>query len=312
MISIDLYTEEKKAEWNTFIRNAKNGLFLFDRNYMDYHQSRFRDHSLMAYNNKRLIACIPAHCEHGLLISHAGLTFGGVISDPSMRTTTMLEIFEALVLHACEGGIEVVRYKCVPYIYQTLPSGEDLYALFIHEANLYRRDLSSAIYMPELKKPERDRVRRLRKATRSGLTVKEDRNYREYWLILEDNLWKRHKVKPVHSLEEIIWLSSQFPENIRLFSCYDREDLVAGVIVYESRNVAHIQYSACSERGRDLSALDFVYDSLIHRVFVGKRYFDFGISTEQEGKHLNHNLTNFKESYGAGAFVHDIYEMNIK
>ena len=53
MISIQRYTAEKTDEWNTFVAASKNGTFLFNRCYMDYHSDRFKDHSLMFYYDNR-------------------------------------------------------------------------------------------------------------------------------------------------------------------------------------------------------------------------------------------------------------------
>jgi hypothetical protein len=44
------YNPPHKGAWNLFVRSAKNGLFMFDRNYMDYHAGRFSDHSLIAFD----------------------------------------------------------------------------------------------------------------------------------------------------------------------------------------------------------------------------------------------------------------------
>ena len=49
MFEIKRYTPELAKEWNQFVAESKNGTFLFDRNYMDYHSDRFNDHSLMFY-----------------------------------------------------------------------------------------------------------------------------------------------------------------------------------------------------------------------------------------------------------------------
>ena len=43
MLEVRRYTAEQQGEWNSFIATAKNGTFLFDRNYMDYHRDRFED-----------------------------------------------------------------------------------------------------------------------------------------------------------------------------------------------------------------------------------------------------------------------------
>ena len=53
------YSSDKKQIWNDFNRSAKNPLFMFDRDYMDYHSDRFKDHSLMFYKENTLIAILP-------------------------------------------------------------------------------------------------------------------------------------------------------------------------------------------------------------------------------------------------------------
>ena len=46
-LSIAVYKPENKASWDVFVSKAKNGIFLFYRDYMDYHSERFHDHSLL-------------------------------------------------------------------------------------------------------------------------------------------------------------------------------------------------------------------------------------------------------------------------
>ena len=54
MFEIRRYTADRADEWNLFVAASKNGTFLFDRRFMDYHSDRFRDHSLMVYRDGRL------------------------------------------------------------------------------------------------------------------------------------------------------------------------------------------------------------------------------------------------------------------
>ena len=63
MFEIIRYTPDKADEWNQFIAKSKNGTFLFDRHYMDYHRDRFEDHSLMFYLEGALYALMPATAE---------------------------------------------------------------------------------------------------------------------------------------------------------------------------------------------------------------------------------------------------------
>lgn len=49
MLCLESYTQNDKPLWNAFNAESKNGLFMFDRDYMDYHSDRFVDNSLMFY-----------------------------------------------------------------------------------------------------------------------------------------------------------------------------------------------------------------------------------------------------------------------
>jgi hypothetical protein len=42
------YHAEDLETWNRFNQASRNGTFLFDRGYMDYHADRFTDASLMS------------------------------------------------------------------------------------------------------------------------------------------------------------------------------------------------------------------------------------------------------------------------
>ena len=59
MITIVRYADDMRKLWNQFNRQSKNYLFMFDRDYMDYHRDRFKDHSLLFYDEDRLIALLP-------------------------------------------------------------------------------------------------------------------------------------------------------------------------------------------------------------------------------------------------------------
>jgi len=41
--------------WDNFVSEAKNSSFLFYRNFMEYHQDRFEDHSLLLFKKEKLL-----------------------------------------------------------------------------------------------------------------------------------------------------------------------------------------------------------------------------------------------------------------
>ena len=87
--------------------------------------------------------------------------------------------------------------------------------------------------------------------------------------------------------------------------------MVGGVVIYESRHVAHAQYIAATEEGKEMGATDVILNFLIKEYYSEKKYFDFGISTENEGKYLNVGLIDNKEGYGARGVVYDFYKLDL-
>lgn len=308
---VERYQERWKDRWDDFVRRSKNGTFLFLRDYMDYHRDRFADHSLMVWDKSQLLALLPANRSGDLVASHAGLTYGGFVVDEQMKTPTMLELAHRVMDHLCREGVRRFLYKTVPHIYHRAPAEEDRYALFRLGAKMYRRDVTSVVECAGRLSFQRRRLRSMRKALAAGVTCGPTDDFETYWRILEHNLSSAHGVRPVHTVTEIRRLHRLFPQNIKLFGAFLDGEMIAGTVIYESASVAHAQYIATSDRGRVLGALDLLFFSLLTDEYSTKRYFDFGISTVEDGRLLNTGLIEFKEGFGARAVVHEFYELSL-
>ena len=81
MLEVVRYTSDKKDEWDAFVKESDNSSFLFYRDYMEYHEDRFKDFSLLLYDKNKLCALLPGNILNDEFISHQGLTFGGIISS---------------------------------------------------------------------------------------------------------------------------------------------------------------------------------------------------------------------------------------
>src|SRR5579863_929253 len=306
------YEPKYKAQWDKFVLQSKNGVFLFYRDYLEYHAGRFSDFSFLFYQDDQLIALMPANRVDDTVVSHGGLTFGGIVSDSKMTTPRMLRVLSALVDYLRTGGIKKLIYKAVPHIYHIFPAEEDLYALFAHNARLLRRDVSSTIVREQKLPYAAEREAALRKARSHGVTVEQTTDFPQFMAMVAAGLKTRYGVQPVHSAAEIELLATRFPENIRLFTSSSGGKLLSGIVVYESAKVAHVQYIGTSPKGRALGALDAVMDVLLNDVYREKPYFDFGISTVENGRSLNLGLIGNKEGYGARATVYEFYELNLE
>lgn len=291
------YTAADKGAWDGFVEAAKNGLFLFYRDYMEYHAGRFEDCSLLAYDGERLVALLPANRKERTLYSHQGLTFGGWITDDAMGAALMLRLFEHLKAWLAAEGLSSLMYKCIPPPYYRAPAQEDIFALFRQQAALMGCE-AAAVIDCRAPLPFCDRRKRgMGKAAKAGIAVRESGDYPQYFALLEKLLKEKYHRAPTHSLEELTVLAARFPESIRLFAAYRHEAMVAGVIVYVSSQVARAQYIASNEEGRQCGALDAVFDHLLQH-YRHKRYFDFGTSSEADGA-LNESLMQQKEGFGA-------------
>lgn len=65
-LKLTRYTSDLCQDWNDLISQSRNGNFLFDRSYMDYHTDRFTDRSYLIHKKHRLVGAIPGNREHGV------------------------------------------------------------------------------------------------------------------------------------------------------------------------------------------------------------------------------------------------------
>ena len=313
-MQINLYQcgSQQFEEWNEFVAKSKNGTFLFDRRFMDYHANRFQDYSLMFYDNDRLQAVMPAHVNGDTLVSHGGLTYGGLVMGPGIKAVQVCELFRELNgCLSCHGFRRVV-YKAVPWIYHQQPAEEDLYALTsVCHARLIIRDISSVIIGDRKMRFSGSRKDGIRKARRQGLIVKESEDFAAFWQILNENLTGKYGVRPVHSAAELELLHSRFPDKIKLYIVFDGEMLVGGTVLFLTPQVLHVQYISATHEGKACGAIDLLFYHLINTVYSDYRYIDFGKSTSSDSADLNENLIFQKEGFGARAVCYDTYEWTL-
>lgn len=299
-------------EWNQFVSASKNGTFLFDRRFMDYHSDRFSDHSLMCYREGRLYALLPANEKGDTLVSHGGLTYGGLVTDSRCSAKGVLDTFTAINDYLRRQAIRRVVYKAIPWIYHQLPAEEDLYALTaVCHARLTIRDISSAIVGTRRLKFTESRRSGLRKALKAGLRICESDDVDAFWPILNDNLTQKYAVRPVHTADELRLLQSRFPENIKLWLVLDGDKPVGGTLLFLTPQVLHTQYISATPYGKQHGALDLLFDHLINHVYADYPYIDFGKSTVSDSADLNEQLIFQKEGFGARAVCYDTYEYEL-
>jgi hypothetical protein len=308
--TVRLYQKKDYNNWNAFIGQAKNATFLFHRDFMEYHNDRFQDYSLIVLDGEKWVAVLPANCVGNQVFSHQGLTYGGLVYNEKVKLASVIEIFKSVLSFLNVAKIEKLQVKLIPSIYHQKPAEELNYALFLANAELIRRDSLAVIDLSKKNNLSKLRKRSIQKGISNNFMIKEVEDFEAFWNeILIPNLAQKHQAKPVHSLQEITNLKCFFPENIRQFNVYENGVIVAGTTIFESENVAHCQYISGKEDKNELGGLDLLFQYLISDVFKNKRVFDFGISNENQGRKLNNGLSYWKESFGASTIVQDFYEV---
>ncbi len=313
------YSQQYQAIWDAFVESSRNGTFLFKRNYMGYHANRFLDASLLFFDkstNVRPLALLPANFDKPgkCIVTHGGLTYGGMLLAPRTSYRQVHEMFVSALEYYRQLGAESLIYKPIPYIYHRYPCQEDLYWLHQNGARLSARSISSCVCLREPLTFSELRRRKMKSAEAGGIKICfDEEDFEGFWKILSDVLQKHHATKPVHSLEEINKLHEKFPREITLVVARNPENkLIAGTVLYHTKSCIHAQYIAASEKGRNSGALDLLFARVISHYKDAAEYFDFGISTEENGTILNEGLLFQKEGFGARGICYDRYELSIK
>jgi hypothetical protein len=311
LIDVCRYTTGREEEWNAFVARSKNGTFLFDRRFMDYHSDRFTDHSLIFSHDGKVIALLPASLSESTVTSHGGLTYGGIVIDAKMTASRMLDVFDAGLAHLRRADVGTLVYKPVPHFYHSMPAEEDLYALYRSGARLTQVDAAAAIPISARIKFSKSKRQGVKLARKAGLVVRESGDWPACWALLDSVLAERHDTKPTHSRPEIERLAAAFPDRIRLFGAHMANEMVSAVVVFDCGRTVHLQYIASGSWGREHGGVDLIVEHLLDDVFHDRCWLDFGISTEAGGTVLNAGLANQKEMFGARTVVYQRYTLDI-
>lgn len=307
MIKVYRYTEEVHQDWDNMVVRSINGNFQHFRNYMEYHNQLFSDHSIMVEWEGTLACIVPAHEVGNVLYSHQGLSFGGFLLYPKLRYSQIYLIISAILEYAYNLGYESIIVKNIPSIYTNSPQGILEHAYFILEAELIGREFISAIPLPmDIETWEHGKRWGLSKSQRLGVRIEENFTFDNFWeKVLIPNLQTKFKAAPVHNVEEISRLATNNKGHIRQFNAYIGSELIAGITIFESEQLVRTQYISATPKGKSLHALDLMIYHLATEVFSHKKYIDLGTSHELQGRNIKHSLLKWKESYGALPYVQD-------
>ena len=146
---------------------------------------------------------------------------------------------------------------------------------------------------------------------REGIVIEQSTDFDSFIELENQVLAQYHGQKAVHTGAELALLHSRFPNEVLLYVAKHEGKIEAGTLLFVYDKVVHTQYMASSEYGRENGALDLVISTVMDEYRDSKQYFDFGISTEEEGRILNNGLISQKEGFGGRSVMYDFYELKV-
>ena len=326
MYRIGIFDGSFEEVWDDFVINRSvNGTFLQTRNFLNYHpKDRFVDASLMVYDEKRLVAVIPACVVHEggktVFYSHKGSTYGGIIVGKSYYKTEKLLGIIGSIDDYLQKSYDKAVLKITADIHSKENSDLLQYALFYHgydnycELNTYI-DLNG-ISGDVIKSFDRNKLRNIRKCESRGLMFREldcDEEIRAFYRLLEINLSK-YGIKPIHTCDELLsFKHTCIPENVRFYGVFANEVMMAGgmMFVFDNVNVIHAQNLSADYRFTEYSPITYLYYKVIERAKKdGFMALSWGVSTENQGRDINLGLIRNKESYGSKHQLNRTYFKN--
>jgi len=303
-IQVKKYLPKNTIQWNAFVKHSVNGTFLLERDFMDYHQERFEDHSLMMYLDGQLICCVPAHVKEGVFYSHRGLSYAGLIIKVAAVKSiesivdALLEYLKGLVLSPSMSVGRKAELQLPPVSYNSI--NKEITAVLEQKGFTINRKLHNhSVPLDQKIQVSPKKSIGYRNGKFEGLRMESGNDFRGFWEeVLIPQLAERHHSKPVHSIAEIELLASRFPDNIIQHHVYREDELLAGVTFFIKGNIVKSQYAASSPEGLKTDAVAYIYMEAM-KEFKGKgfRLMDYGPVNEKDGS-VNKGLQRFKKQLG--------------
>lgn len=322
-LKIEKYIVGNEEKWDNFVLNQSvNGTFLQTRNFLNYHNKKFIDSSLIIWKGiQQIVAVIPA-CEineenNKIFFSHKGSTFGGIVISADYNNVEYInEVVLLMEEYLKKGQFNKVILKVTSDIFNKSNTNILEYILF-KEKYFACNDLSFYInfdeYNPDVGSNFRGNLKRdFVKALKNELifeNINNEAGIKLFYELLELNM-KKFAKSPVHTIEELTEFKQTRLKNIvDFFGVFYRERLVAGSMVFKfNKKVFHTQYLAMNYEYSNLFPMHILNFNLIKTAIKDNfEKFSFGTSTENNGAVLNVGLAKFKEGFGAIGSLNKVY-----
>ena len=305
-----VYTAFHKQVWDSFITRSANAPFFFYRDYLSYHGDQLEDYSLMFFTDKgKLIAVIPSTRNDKIFHSHAGLSFGGFLFSNKVNSAQISNIWQSFIAHLKNQGFTKLLLKNIPFFYKSIQHDGMVFELIKEGATVNNLELSHCIDLSTVFSPNSTR-RQLIKKNRDLLTISEQSDLYSFYNVLEKHIAEKYDSKPTHSYQDLMYLTSVFPDNIKLYSANFENKNVAFILIFVFDKVIKTQYICSTLKGYEFDAVANIIVFLHEKYSTSHQYLDLGTSNISP-MNPNHKLTYYKESLGANPLGISTFELKL-
>ncbi len=306
------YTENWKEKWDAFVLQSNNGTLFHMQQFLRYHApDKFQFHHLIFIENSKIIGVLPGRLKDGIYESPIGSSYGSIVTR-DIKFATAMEFVSTLLDYANKNSIREICLTAAPLIYEKYPN-QNLDFAMLWQGFKYKTHYISSVILLD---PNRDIISRLQRSVRyyvkkslkdKNIHIEINDDYETFYPILLHNLSK-HKVRPTHSLDELLRLKRLMPDNLKLFMVYHQEKAIGGSLMF----FCNPQVALCFY---NMFYYDYAEYRPIHRVMYdvvkyatehGYRYVDIGVSQDTSALNPmtpNDSLISFKESFDAKAIM---------
>jgi len=321
LIDLIRYNDSYEAVWDEFIStNKRNATFLHSRKFYRHNPDNLEgDASLLFYKKNQLISVLPARLyrrgKKNIFHSHPASTYGGFVLGEMAGVEEAMGIVEATINFAKNEGVSEILVRNPFRIFHQMPSDETDYAMWYYGFVIRSRELECAILIDEYTTSRyEDSTKRSVKKAQKNLQVGHSDKFNEFWPVLATNLFQKHKLTPVHSLEDILRLRSLVgTEKIELVVAEYENKVIAGIVLFVFDTAVHAQYIASDNSFQELRPLNAVIDFIVQWCQQsGYKYFNFGTANEDGGKTINKGLFKFKEGFGGRGVLRETMVLSLE
>jgi hypothetical protein len=303
---IEKYKDSHKYIWDTFISKSDDGQFIFYRDFIEYHKARFEDHSILVFDQGKLIAVIPACFKENAIYAHPGLPFSAIILSKSCKWSIWPQVIEAILNYLKEQKFRLFSLTIIPTYYSLVAEETQVYFLRNSGFKLANQKLSCVIALsPKFKHQISEKIPKY--ISETALIEFESKHYESFHDLLVNKLDEKYKSAPLHTLEEILTLKNKFSDNIELVCAFFKDELVGGILLFKYKTTFKAQYIISIKN----NISDLLIRSIIEKYKSQYNYFDLGTSNSLENGQLNMGNLEFKIKRGGVGYRVEKYDVNL-